>query len=77
MKKMHILLVGAVMVIASPVLAEDKPELRYQNDNARASSSAEQQTSPVNYADYTVNDDDHGDERSILPVSADNNKPAR
>lgn len=59
MKKMHILLMGSLMVMASPALAGDKPQLGYQNDNLPP-SSATQSGSSISYTDYIANDDDHG-----------------
>lgn len=83
MKKLHILLIGATMILASPAMAENTSDLRSNNDNNRATTSSPQQ-GQVNYADYTANDDDHGDD-SFRRVSApsetadprDNQRPRR
>lgn len=62
MKKMHILLMGAVMVMATPALADEERNMNYQNDNNRPAAESAA-TKPVSYDDYAANDDDHGDEQ--------------
>ena len=72
MKKLHILLMGATMILASPAMAEDALEMRSNNDNTRPAAIAPQAGS-INYADYTANDDDHGaseSEDNIHPAAA-------
>lgn len=72
MKKLHILLMGATMILASPAMAEDAREMRSNNDNTRPAAIAPQAGS-IDYADYTANDDDHGaddSEDNIHPAAA-------
>jgi len=62
MKKMHIFLMGAVMVMVTPALAEETHNINYQNDNTRPAAESGAVPKPISYDDYAANDDDHGDE---------------
>lgn len=71
MKKISILFMGSVMVLATPALA-DSSHRSNQNDNSRSPpASTSQQQGGVSYADYVSNDDDHGDEADENPESDD------
>ena len=77
MKKIHIALVGIALIMASPAIASEPQQSRYQNDNARPAASTNNQPPAINYADYTENDDDHGDEQEIFPAGTNSPAPSQ